>query len=248
MNYYIIFSVQSGCNYAASVLCFALGLPQGDSTWRDLFDVVICSANKPQFFSSNRPFRKWNLATNGPSPTPVSTLEKNSIYVNGSAGALKKAKGWSGKSVMYVGDNLWADLVEARRSHGWQTTCLINELAAEIDVQNTEEFHQQHLLRSSLRKMLNKIQPEMEKDRKSKSIEVTTFDADSVELINGFQSELRKINWQISSSFNPYFGSMFRTEGNLSIYAFSMRRYKNLFFLFANTKYILFLADTLIYM
>lgn len=34
------------------------------------------------------------------------------MYVNGSALALKKARGWSGKSVMYVGDNLWADLVE----------------------------------------------------------------------------------------------------------------------------------------
>jgi len=29
--------------------------------WQELFDVVICSAKKPEFYSSNRNFRKWNI-------------------------------------------------------------------------------------------------------------------------------------------------------------------------------------------
>ena len=217
----------SGCRYAATVMAFALGLPPGDTSWKDLFDVVICSAGKPNFFSSNKRFRKWNLATDGPSPIPVKSLEKGQMYINGSAHALKKAKGWSGKSVMYVGDNLWADLVEARRSHGWQTTCLINELEPEIVVQNTDFFQDCHLLRSSLRKLLIKIQPEMEAERKLTNTLSNTFSKECSALVMGLEEELRIINRSLSTAFNPYFGSFFRTEGNLTIYAFAMRRSNN---------------------
>ena len=149
------------------------------------------------------------------------------MYINGSAFALRKAKGWSGKNVMYVGDNLWADLVEARRSHGWQTACLINELEPEILIQNTDTFQDCHLLRSSLRKILIKIQPEMELERKSRgdSNESPLLSEDCVALLKGLEDELRLVNRTLSVAFNPYFGSFFRTEGNLTIYAFAMRRY-----------------------
>lgn len=216
----------SGCQYTATVLAYALGLPAGDTSWKELFDVIICSAKKPSFFSSNRRFRKWSLATNGPSPIPVKTLDKGQMYINGSAYALRKARGWSGKNIMYVGDNLWADLVEARRSHGWQTACLINELEPEILIQNTEVFQDCHLLRSSLRKILIKIQPEMELERKSRQAGASTpfLSKDCIELLKGLEDELRLINRTLSTAFNPYFGSFFRTEGNLTIYAFAMRR------------------------
>lgn len=217
----------SGCQYATTVMAYALGLPSGNTSWKDLFDVIICSAKKPSFFSSNLRFRKWSLATNGPSPIPVKSLEKGQMYISGSAYALRKAKGWSGKNVMYVGDNLWADLVEARRSHGWQTACLINELEPEILVQNTDMFQDCHLLRSSLRKMLIKIQPEMEYERKSnrETNKSPLLSQDCIALLQGFEDELRLINRTLSIAFNPYFGSLFRTEGNLTIYAFAMRRF-----------------------
>lgn len=215
----------SGCQYATSVLAFALGLPAGDNSWKELFDVVICSAKKPDFFSSNQRFRKWSLATNGPSPVPVRSLEKGQMYIGGSVYALRKAKGWSGKNVMYVGDNLWADLVEARRNHGWQTACVINELEPEILIQNTNIFQDSHLLRSSLRKMLIKIQPDMELERKSNySDTAAALSSECASLVSGLEEELRLINRTLSTAFNPYFGSFFRTEGNLTIYAFAMRR------------------------
>ena len=215
----------SGCQYATSVLAFALGLPAGDNSWKDLFDVVICSARKPDFFSSNRRFRKWSLATNGPSPVPVRSLEKGQMYIGGSVYALRKAKGWSGKNVMYVGDNLWADLVEARRNHGWHSACVINELEPEILIQNTNIFQDSHLLRSSLRKMLIKIQPEMELERKANTVETqVALSKECIALVSGLEEELRLINRTLSTAFNPYFGSFFRTEGNLTIYAFAMRR------------------------
>ena len=53
--------------------------------WRDLFDVVICNATKPNFFSaseSSRPFRELDL--NGDSRkfnwTRVNSLEKGKVY------------------------------------------------------------------------------------------------------------------------------------------------------------------------
>lgn len=68
--------------------------------------------------------------------------------------------------VLYVGDNLYADLVDARRSHGWQTACVIAELEHEINVQNDVEFQALHKLRSLTRQLINDVQRALENDRR----------------------------------------------------------------------------------
>ena len=68
--------------------------------------------------------------------------------------------------VLYVGDNLYADLVDARRSHGWQTACVISELEHEINVQNDVEFQALHKLRSLTRQLINDVQKALENDRR----------------------------------------------------------------------------------
>ena len=61
--------------------------------WKEMFDLIICSANKPDFYHSKRPFRKWNIATGSPSTEPVRELEKGVPYVHGSVDALVRATG-----------------------------------------------------------------------------------------------------------------------------------------------------------
>ena len=157
----------------------------GGKPWRGLFDFVICSARKPDFFFSNKQFRQWNFVTNAPSPYPVAKFEPDAVYNNGSVTALKRAGviGNEGTAiysklsssdtnhcvvagVLYVGDNLYADLVDARRSHGWQTACVISELEHEINVQNDVEFQALHKLRSLTRQLINDVQKALENDRR----------------------------------------------------------------------------------
>lgn len=192
--------------------------------WRQLFDFVICSARKPDFFFSKKPFRQWNTDTNSASPYPVGTFEPNAIYAFGSVHALKRAGVISNEGVLYVGDNLYADLVEARRAHGWQTACVISELGHEINIQNDENFQIYHKLRSLTRNLLTDLQHALENDRRaSNRISLRTQDT---LLVKAIEKELQLINETMSASFNPNFGSVFRTSsGCPTIFAFDVRRY-----------------------
>lgn len=45
--------------------------------------------------------------------------------------------GWEGPSVLYFGDSLWADLVEARKLHGWTTGAIIYDVELELEKMTT---------------------------------------------------------------------------------------------------------------
>lgn len=52
--------------------------------WANLFDLVICNARKPDFFTSkNKPFREFNPTTNSKSWAQVISFKKKKIYYEG---------------------------------------------------------------------------------------------------------------------------------------------------------------------
>lgn len=54
--------------------------------------------------------------------------------------ALQDMTDWRGHDVMYFGDSLWADLVEARRLYGWYTGAIIRELDDELRIVRGERY------------------------------------------------------------------------------------------------------------
>ncbi|XP_023383219.1 5'-nucleotidase domain-containing protein 3 [Pteropus vampyrus] len=78
--------------------------------WRDLFDVVIVQAEKPNFFNDKRrPFRKVNekgvLLWD-----KIHKLQKGQIYKQGNLYEFLKLTGWRGSKVLYFGDHIYSDL------------------------------------------------------------------------------------------------------------------------------------------
>lgn len=244
----------SGYTYSNQALNHALGLKSHSHEWKDLFDVIICSAKKPDFYKSRMPFRLWDAVRRTPTTTPVGKLEKGQVYVQGSANALLRATGWKGEEVLYLGDNLRTDLVEARRWHGWHTGCIINELDTEIDIQQSPECKELHFLRATLRNLMYDLQSEMQCPKYDgdstgdhNSIEPSTttavkltckeknltpgqhFDTSEEQLLMSIEGELQQINSMLSQLFNPNFGSVFRTDGHPSLFAFAMLRYVDLY-------------------
>lgn len=54
--------------------------------WKEkYFDVIICSANKPRFYTENASFRELNVLNNSLLARPIKKLEKGNVYTNGSA-------------------------------------------------------------------------------------------------------------------------------------------------------------------
>lgn len=242
----------SGYTYSHQAMNHALGLKSHSNEWKDLFDVIICSAKKPDFYKSRMPFRLWDAVRRTPTTTPVGKLEKGQVYVQGSANALLRATGWKGEEVLYLGDNLRTDLVEARRWHGWHTGCIINELDTEIDIQQSPECKELHFLRSTLRNLMYDLQNEMQRpnyisdittDAPSSAADSASantckdkkfsagkhFDLSEEQVLSSIEGELQQINTKLSKLFNPNFGSVFRTDGHPSLFAFAMLRYVDLY-------------------
>lgn len=221
----------SGVAYAECAMNFVLG--NHTDNWRSLFDVIICSANKPtEFYYGKKPFRKWVDEAGAPSPVPISTtLEPGQVYINGSVRALRRATGWASRKVLYVGDNLFADLTDARRYHGWQTACVLEELTEEIAITNTQRFQQLYGLRVIARNLINEVQNHMQ-DRceLSGATHGNRFPpADDRLVVAELEKQLQHINHAMSATFNKQFGSAFRTDGSPSMFAFSVKRFVDLY-------------------
>lgn len=107
----------SSYDYAVALLDYIFDGSATDD-WRDLFDVVVVSANKPDFFAGSL----------------VPRLERSSgssrVIDGGSALALESCLGVAARDVIYAGDHAEYDVASAAR-HGWQTVHVVSELDAQ---------------------------------------------------------------------------------------------------------------------
>jgi len=189
--------------------------------------VVICSAQKPSFYCDARPFREWDVDTGMASARPVELPRMGGIYVHGSAQALMQATGWHGKDILYLGDNLQSDLQEARRWHGWHTGCIINEVENEVYAQDTTHFRELHTLRSRTRALLIDVQ--MAFHRRDGPGAPSPSREHEEQLVQELQAELKAINAEMSSCFNPQFGGIFRTDTHPSLFSVAVRKYADIY-------------------
>ena len=101
--------------------------------WQDDWDAIIASAGKPSFYTDDsRPFREICKETRRLMFKPVDRFEKGSVYTEGCLKELTRLMDWSkpakteeinseitsgatavASNVLYIGDSLFADLVDA---------------------------------------------------------------------------------------------------------------------------------------
>jgi hypothetical protein len=105
-------------------------LPKGTS-WRDLFEIVIVGARKPDFFIGRAPF--FEVATeDGLLRAYPQKLEKGKSYLGGSAIELERQLGLSGDEVLYVGDHMFGDVHFTKNVLRWRTALILRELEEEV--------------------------------------------------------------------------------------------------------------------
>lgn len=97
--------------------------------WKNYFDVVICAATKPVFFTERRPL----LERDGESTKPaVLPLERGKMYEGGNLPELERALGVRGDEVLYVGDHIYGDILRSKKDSAWRTVMIMQELETEI--------------------------------------------------------------------------------------------------------------------
>ena len=222
----LFISTNSPYGYLAGAVQHVIG-----EDWQSLFDVVIASAQKPDFYATSRPFRRIDTAQSpgeglvGGRVTwePVDELRAGEVYVDGSLPELARLTGWSGPSVLYFGDSLWADLVEARRHHGWTTGAVLAEVEQDIAVQSTPEYRDLALRAISLKTLLRLVQRALIVEGRDHRT------AENAALVAGIEEELQAAGLAMSDLSHERWGSIFRTENHSSLFAFSLQRYVDLY-------------------
>lgn len=111
---------------------------QDGMTWRDLFDMVIVSADKPNFFLRDQP--AFEVVTEEGLLRPVSgSLKRGSIYVGGHAKLVEEAFELKGSQIMYIGDHVESDVHVSKSILRWRTGLVLRELEEELAC--LYEFH-----------------------------------------------------------------------------------------------------------
>ncbi|HEY3353830.1 MAG TPA: HAD-IG family 5'-nucleotidase [Polyangia bacterium] len=120
-------------SYTRSMMSYAFDryLPDG-MTWRDLFEVIVVAARKPEFFLARSPLFEVVNEEGLLRPT-VGGLRRGGVYLGGSAAQVEQYLALSGDEVLYVGDHLYGDVYVLKRLLRWRTALILRELEQEID-------------------------------------------------------------------------------------------------------------------
>jgi HAD superfamily 5'-nucleotidase-like hydrolase len=125
--------------------CFDRYLPAG-VTWRDLFELTIVGARKPEFFSTRGPlFTVVDEDDEGLLTACVGGPRGPGMYFGGNAALVEQYLGLSGSAILYVGDHLYTDVRVSKDVRRWRTGLIVRELEAEVNAVQAHAAEQQRL-------------------------------------------------------------------------------------------------------
>jgi 5'-nucleotidase len=109
-------------------------------TWRQLFDLVIVQARKPEFFTGNAPI--FEIVDDAGLLRPVrGPLREGGAYLGGNARLVEQLVGRPGEDILYVGDHIFADVHVTKSLLRWRTALVLRELEEELSA--IEGFREQ---------------------------------------------------------------------------------------------------------
>ncbi|KAL9390638.1 hypothetical protein Peur_019243 [Populus x canadensis] len=100
-----------------------------DMGWRDLFDIVIISARKPEFFQMSHPL--YEVVTGEGLMRPCFKACKGGLYSGGSAQMVENSLDIHGDEILYVGDHIYTDVSQSKVHQLWRTALICQELEEE---------------------------------------------------------------------------------------------------------------------
>ncbi|KAI7741874.1 hypothetical protein M8C21_032446, partial [Ambrosia artemisiifolia] len=102
-----------------------------DMNWRDLFDMVIVSARKPEFFQMSHPL--YEVVTSEGLMRPCFKARPGGLYSGGSAQMVENSLGIHGDEILYVGDHIYTDVSVSKVHLRWRTALICRELEEEYN-------------------------------------------------------------------------------------------------------------------
>jgi len=186
-------------------------------SWRDYFDLIVCSAKKPLFFRSEDPFHEIGDDLM-PLPDPATALKRGGMYVGGNFQDLSKWAGLIGDDVLYVGDHIYGDILRSKRTTAWRTAMIVPEMERELEhiVAHDDEIEE-----------LERVEDlafQLELDRSALALDGIR-DLDLNAQIKDLNQRATSLETTLADRFNPAWGALFRDRAELSAFGAQVEDY-----------------------
>lgn len=189
-------------------------------SWRDLFDVVIAKANKPEFYTSEHPFRCYDEGRDTLAFTKVDSFHPDKIYYHGCLKSFLQITKWRGPEVIYFGDHLFSDLRGPSKA-GWRTVAIIHELEREIEIQNEDSYRFEQAKFNIIQELLGKFHATVSNNQRSGTCQ---------SLLDELNRERQKAREAMKQMFNRSFGATFVTDtGQESAFSYHIHQYADVY-------------------
>ena len=231
----LLLITNSDWDYTRRILAYSLDpyCPAG-STWRDLFDIVIVSANKPDFFAKTDPIYRVVDEEASLLKPHHGPLESGHVYFGGNAHLVEDSLGIGDRPPLYVGDHLFGDVHVTKDVLRWRTALIARELEAEIRDADAFASKQQRLEALMEEKVLlehrqavlrlDRLRPDGGSDR-DLAAELSSTTAKVFELDNRIAPLARAA----SELGNPIWGPLMRAGNDKSLFARQVERYADVY-------------------
>jgi len=220
----------SDFNYSQLLMDYAVDpYLKNHKSWKELFDITITLANKPNFFTMKNNF----LAIDPETSLMTNHFGKieTGIFQGGWAGKLQDDLGLEGDEILYLGDHIYGDVVSIKKTFNWRTAMVLDPLKEEIDsIKKSDPIQEKiNLLmdeKQGLERKLSKQEEKKYQDPKS-------INRDD---LSKLYSQIDKLNHEISENiarynehYNPYWGELMRAGQEESRMADQVEKYACLY-------------------
>jgi len=237
----ILLITNSDWAYTRAMMDYAFNpfLPE-EMTWRDLFDLVIVSARKPEFFAGSSPVFEVVTEEGLLQPCPGGICA-NGIYVGGNASQVEEYLHCHGSDILYVGDHIYGDVHQSKNVRRWRTALILRELEAEI--RELAEFRPGQAALSQLmhRKdeaevQLARLKLALQRAKRASGDRLAAAIAPLEKDIRRRQQEIARLDEEITplaraagQLLNPHWGPLMRTGNDKSYLARQVERHADIY-------------------
>ncbi len=227
--------------YTDAVLTCLLGKSLSTyESWHAYFDWIIVGSRKPGFFTKQEPFQELDVAGNAIGKG-VALPRRGRIYQGGNQAGLQRAMDIHPDEILYVGDHIYGDIVRSKKSSGWRTALIIDDLEHDLEVRRARQITLEEIQRLSqlqikltdeitalryLTRKLSRMSPA--------ELDASAIDSDPEAMLDEAKAQLRhrlerlrkyeeetadtlgRRIGETDAAFNKYWGSLFASRKDTS--------------------------------
>lgn len=223
--------------YTKRIMAYAFDpyLPEGMG-WRDLFEAVIVSADKPSFFTSSKDLYKVVDEEAALLRPHISEIEPGSVFFGGCARQVEDFLGLSGDEILYVGDHLFGDVHFSKALLRWRTALILRELESETQsllAFRPKELKLEELMRrkTAVEAEISAIRLALQRKRLGYAPPPHGVEPDKARLealrvgLGGLDEEITPLAVESSRLRNEAWGPMMRSGIDKSLFARQVEKY-----------------------